>query len=83
MISDDTRAGRRYHHNGDFSGEVHIMMAEDEVEHDSFAGETFVTVRIPMEDLRDIVTAAMRGEALDAIEQADQIQITVIRRGGR
>lgn len=83
MISNDTSAGRRYHHNSDFSGEIHIIMDEAEVEHGSFAGETFVTVRIPMEDLRDIVTEAMRGEALDAIEQADQIQITVIRRAGR
>jgi hypothetical protein len=60
VISDDTSTGRRYRHNGDFSGEIVIIMDETEVEHEQFAGDQYVTVTIPLQDLRDIAAQAAR-----------------------
>lgn len=58
MISDDTQAGRRYHHNGDFSGEIIINISDDELHRVMVPEGQAYQVSIPFTDLLDIV---MRG----------------------
>jgi hypothetical protein len=58
MISDNTTAGRRYHHNSGFSGEVWIELAADEVEHGTSADMPAAVARIPVEDLLEIANTA-------------------------
>jgi hypothetical protein len=56
MISDDTNGGRRYHHNGDFSGEVIINIGDDELSRvPTPDGGHAYQVSIPFTDLLDIV----------------------------
>jgi hypothetical protein len=56
MITDHTTSGRTYHHNGDYSGEVHLIMRPDEVDEDAdLGGRAFMVAKVPMEDLIDIV----------------------------
>jgi hypothetical protein len=70
MHSSETPSGRRYHHNGDFSGEIWINLAANE-----FAGEIYADApggaiaKIPLEDLREIVRAADLQRRLDRLEE--------------
>jgi hypothetical protein len=58
MISHDTASGRRYHHNGDFTGDVVINVERDEIFTFSSPEGSGAQVQIPFTDLIDIV---MRG----------------------
>jgi hypothetical protein len=71
MISGDTTGGRRYHHNGDFSGDVHIVVSADEIDRDVFVGVQFFAVRLPMRDILEIAAAQVRQDRIGQIEQAD------------
>lgn len=56
MHSNTTSSGRRYHHNGDFSGEVWINLGPGEFEGEVYADAPGgMIAKIPMQDLRDIV----------------------------
>jgi hypothetical protein len=63
MHSAETRSGRTYHHNGDFSGEVWIAVAPSEV-----GGGV---AKIPAGDLIDIVAEYIRDRHIVSIEAAD------------
>jgi hypothetical protein len=70
VITDQTRSGRTYHHNGDFSGEVWVNMSPNEVDAGtSFDGKEYVTVNIPTADLVDIVGEYVRRQRISAAEQ--------------
>lgn len=69
MITDQTRSGRTYHHNGDYSGEVWVNMSPEEVDAGSFDGTQYVTVKIPTADLVDIVGEYARRQHINAAEQ--------------
>lgn len=71
MITGETGAGRRFHHNGDYSGEVWVNMRPDEVEAGRFGDEEYVTVKIPMEDLLDIVGEYVRMQRIQELESVD------------
>lgn len=57
MHTSTTPDGRRYHHNSDFSGPVHIVLAGGEFEAEGLA---CALALVPIEDLRAIVAAAAR-----------------------
>lgn len=67
MITNTTGAGRAYHHNGDFSGEVVINVTEDEL---SSVPGGLHQVGLPMADLIDIVAAYIYRQRLEALEKA-------------
>lgn len=63
-------SGRDLMHNGDFSGNLHIICAPGEVENIAGANGPIVRVTIPFEDLKEIVAEYVRGERISAAEQA-------------
>lgn len=71
MITHKTGSGRTYHHNGDFSGEVWVIATPEEVEEGRFADKAFYTVKIPTEDLIDIVGQYALGQRITELEDAD------------
>jgi hypothetical protein len=72
MISDDTRSGRTYHHNGDFSGEIRINVTDTEINsHTKPDGTAGYSVDIPFADLVDIVKAAF--------EQREAVMTVAVR----
>lgn len=77
MITDATDADRTYHHNGDFSGDVLINVAEDEVRTIPGGG---LQVAIPMADLIDIVARYVRRERVIRLETASPRDVLGIER---
>jgi hypothetical protein len=66
----------RFHHNGDFSGNVLIVVREEKVEPGP-AGMSFVEV--PFEDLRELVFAYLRDKGIGKLEQIsdDELEMTL------
>lgn len=67
MITDTFPAGEdgqeiRFHHNGDFSGDVHVVLPASALMDPFGAGDTHIRVSIPFEALKFIVAAYRHGK---------------------
>lgn len=58
MPTSTTPSGRRYHHNGDFSGEIWIELTADELSLQVSADMPAAAVRISTQDILDIADDA-------------------------
>jgi len=69
-------SGRKYHHNGDFSGDVIACVSPGDVtqEHDPEVGD-FSAVSIPAEDILAVAAEFVRSKRIEQLESADPISI--------
>lgn len=69
--SDDCEYGPiRFHHHGDYSGDVHINVSKDAVQRSFDATTERAEVHIPFDALKMLVVAYMRRKMIIALEQS-------------
>jgi hypothetical protein len=68
MYSTQGPSGRYYHHNSDFSGDVHTTVVLGETGTDE---TVMANVEIPFKDMLHLVLAHFRSKAVSFLEQAD------------
>lgn len=75
MRSRDTSSGRRYHTDGDFDGELVIQVRPDEVEPNGPGAEPGYAVRLPWNDLLDMVADRVHEHRVKALENMSALEL--------
>jgi hypothetical protein len=66
-----------FHHNGDYSGDVLIVVQAHKVAHYESTSHTseHYEIEIPFNDLKMLVAEYVRGEKVDRLEQAEDDEV--------